>query len=73
MLNPAAHRIAEVLPAPDSATWAWWMRRALRMLLDADAVALLDGWDQSDGARIEYEIAARLGMQRRRVTEWVAS
>ncbi|WP_304458991.1 DUF4406 domain-containing protein [Alicyclobacillus sendaiensis] len=42
--------------------WAWYMRRALRLLLDADAVAMLPGWQSSRGARLEYVIAQQLGM-----------
>ncbi len=73
VLNPAAPLVSEVLPEPESVSWEWWMRRALRMLLDAEGVALLPGWQVSRGARIEHRTAVELGMQRRRVTEWVAS
>jgi|SRR5579875_4104730 len=72
---PAFFRAAEVIhelgdepinPAegvPDlHQPWVWYMRRALRMLLDADAVAMLPGWEASKGARLEYVIAQQLGM-----------
>ncbi|GLG01699.1 hypothetical protein Alches_17390 [Alicyclobacillus hesperidum subsp. aegles] len=48
--------------APEGWTWEQYMRRALRMLLDADAVVMLPGWQQSQGARLEYVIAQQLGM-----------
>ncbi|GMA52595.1 hypothetical protein GCM10025857_40110 [Alicyclobacillus contaminans] len=42
--------------------WDWYMRRALRLLLDADMVLMLPGWQQSPGARLERDVAQRLGM-----------
>lgn len=44
-------------------TWGWYMRHSLRMLLEADAVALLDGCEDSRGAVCEYGIAQTLGMR----------
>ena len=73
VLNPAEPVIAERMPDAESVPWEWWMRRALRLLLDADGVALLPGWHESRGARIEHELAINLGMERRRLAEWVAS
>lgn len=46
-----------------SRTWDWYMRRALTMLLQCDAVAVLPGWQESKGAVIETELAKKLGMQ----------
>lgn len=43
-------------------TWDWYMRHALRMVLDADGVALLPEWRQSRGARLEREVAQSLGL-----------
>lgn len=48
-------------------SWEWYMRRALQMLLECDAVVLLPGWEQSRGARIERYIAEQLGMP---ISEW---
>lgn len=42
--------------------WQWYMRRTLTMLLQADRVALLDGWEGSHGARIERTLADDLGI-----------
>lgn len=41
-------------------TWRDWMRAGLRMLLAAEAISLLPGWEQSRGARLEWEVARGL-------------
>ena len=84
---PAFHAAAESLrdagyeplsPAQDygeprgSMPWEWYMRRGLTLLLTADAVALLPGYQHSRGARLEAEIAWTLGMHVRPLSEWVA-
>ena len=42
--------------------WDWYMRHALRMVLDSEAIALLPGWELSRGANLELHIADQLGM-----------
>lgn len=44
--------------------WAWeqYLRRDLRMVLDAEAVIVLPGWEKSRGARLETHVAEGLGM-----------
>jgi hypothetical protein len=51
--------------------WGWYMRRALRMVLDADALALLPGWEASRGATLEVHVADALKMPRRTLSEWL--
>jgi len=71
---PAFFRVAEIVrqqgheainpaeAAPPDMPWAWYMRRALRLLLDADEVWMLPGWEHSPGARMEFHVASGLGM-----------
>lgn len=43
-------------------TWPEWMKIGLRMLLDADLVVMLPGWQTSKGALIEHRLASELGI-----------
>ena len=47
----------------DDATWADYMRADLKLLLDCDYIFMLEGWEDSKGARIERELAERLGIE----------
>lgn len=38
------------------------LRRDLSALCDADAIAMLPGWEQSGGARVEWTLATHLGL-----------
>lgn len=61
-------------PAPDRAQpWDWYIRRSLRLMLDADAIALLAGWESSRGARLERRIADELGMPTASMLDWISA
>lgn len=47
---------------PSNATWEEHMRADLKLLLDCDAIYMLEGWEKSRGARIEYALAIDLKM-----------
>jgi hypothetical protein len=49
--------------APPCKTWRGYMRLAIRQLVTCDVVALLPGWEESRGARIERRIANDLEMR----------
>jgi hypothetical protein len=66
VLNPG--RLPAPVPDPD---WADWMRQALRMMLDADGVAMLPGSESSRGAALERRVAVELGMAVRSVPAWL--
>lgn len=57
--------------ADESKTWADYLREDLRILLDCDAVALLPGWTESKGARLETYVAEALGMRLWAVEMWL--
>jgi hypothetical protein len=65
-INPACHDFAAELKP-----WDWYVREGLRMLLDAEAVALLPGWEQSKGATLEVTVANALRLDVRPVSEWL--
>ena len=46
----------------DKATWKEHMVADIRMLLDCDAIYMMDNWLESRGASVEYDIANRLNM-----------
>ena len=48
----------------DDATWADYMRADLKLLLDCDYIFMLEGWEDSKGARLERGLAERLGIER---------
>ena len=57
VINPA-----ELNPNPKTG-WHACMRADLKALLDCDAICLLDGWEQSQGAHLELHVAHRVGLQ----------
>lgn len=56
-VNPARNGL------PDTAEWHQHMRADIKMLMDCDGLAMLPGWEQSRGAKLEVSIAIVLGMQ----------
>lgn len=57
VINPAENE-----GDPDILTWADFIRIDIGHVLDVDAVAVLPGWRQSRGARLETTIADALGL-----------
>jgi len=54
--NPAEN------PAPLCGTWAAYMRLSIPQMLACDSVLMLPGWEKSEGATLERQIARKLGM-----------
>ena len=52
-------------------SWLDFMRAALRDVAEADGLAMLDGWQESRGAALEYRLAHELGLDVRRLDEWL--
>lgn len=66
VLNPAEN------PKPNpTPSWQDWMRAALAQVIQADAIALLPGWQNSRGARVERTLGMDLGFDVRHVTDWL--
>ena len=42
-------------------TWADYLRLDIKLLMDCDAIYMLEGWASSKGARLERTIALSLG------------
>ena len=56
-VNPAEEKL------PDGATWADYMRHDIKLLCDCDAIYMLYDWRESEGAKIEHNLARDLGME----------
>jgi hypothetical protein len=65
VVNPA-----DLNPDP-AATWAQCMRADIKALCDCDGLALLPGWQDSRGAKLEKHIAEALAMDVRAVESWL--
>jgi len=59
VVNPAELDESDGVDLP----WADYLRRDIRYLLDCTHIALLPGWENSRGARLEKHIADELGMR----------
>jgi predicted type IV restriction endonuclease len=70
VLNPTSSEAENTTGTPQA--WDWYMRRALRMVTEADAIATLEGWQQSRGASLEVHVATRLCMSIAPVDSWVS-
>lgn len=68
-LNPARSEESNTTGKPQH--WVWYMRHALRMVADADGVALLPNWEQSKGAQLEHHVAKSLELDVRPLGEWI--
>jgi len=53
---------AEIFSGNTSLPREDYMREDIRALLDCETVMMLDGWQDSDGAKLEYEIAKAIGL-----------
>jgi hypothetical protein len=50
-------------PIPPCGTWKGYMRMAIAQLVTCDTVALLPGWSDSKGAKVEHQLALDLDLQ----------
>ncbi|MBR3689946.1 MAG: DUF4406 domain-containing protein [Eggerthellaceae bacterium] len=58
---------------PSDAEWHEAMKVSIAQMMQADGVAMLDGWHDSKGACLEYDIARRVGMPAYCVDHWISS
>ena len=54
-------------------TWKECLREDLRELLECDAIVMLDGWEDSNGAHLEMYIAHRVGIKVIQLKEAIAN
>lgn len=46
----------------DDADWRQHMRADIRMLVECDSIYMLQGWEQSKGAKLELDVASSCGL-----------
>lgn len=46
----------------EQASWRDHMRADLQMLLDCDAICMMDGWEESKGCKLELDVASTCGL-----------
>ena len=67
VVNPAEINVGLVEPAHGTPEWQAFyqacLRADIRALCDCDAISLLPGWENSNGAHLELHIAHRLGLE----------
>lgn len=69
-LNPVDTEALNV--TGETRSWDWYMRHALGMVIRADGIALLPGWETSKGATLEHFVALQLGMDIRPLKGWLS-
>lgn len=72
LLHAAGFQVLLPLHEDTSKPWAFYMKHALRMVLEADGLALLDGWEASKGAPLEVHVAKALKLDVRELAGWLA-
>lgn len=68
--NPAENELAQDRPA-DEPMWLGFMRMSLVQISRVDGLALLPGWQNSDGAKLEEHIGQGLKLPVRYVETWL--
>jgi hypothetical protein len=52
-------------------SWECYLRHDLIEVLQCDGVALLPGWHESPGARMEFDVASRVGIPCKPIEQWL--
>ena len=47
---------------PQPGDWREHMKADLKMLLDCDAICMMDGWEESKGCKLEHDVASTCGL-----------
>lgn len=60
-LQSQGHKVMNPARLSEGFSWAEYMRICISMLGVCDGIYLLQGWEESKGARLEHDTAALLG------------
>jgi hypothetical protein len=50
-------------PEWDQHDWSCYLRRDVKAVADCDGIVMLDGWEYSKGANLEWNVAKALGLK----------
>lgn len=56
IVNPVKHE-------KDGKEWSYYLRKDLRKLTRCHGIILLDGWENSRGAKLELKVAQEIGLE----------
>ena len=70
VLNPTDSEQYNLAGRPQE--WRWYMRHAIAMIAGAEGLAMLPGWENSRGARLEHSIGVALKLDIHPVWWWTA-
>ena len=70
-LRDAGYEVVSPAESGTGENWTSFLRADIKLLVDCDAIALMDGWKGSKGARLEHHIADELGMIVGSVAYWL--
>jgi nucleoside 2-deoxyribosyltransferase len=58
-LDPLNIKPSKEILSPEQ-EWVYYMKESVKLLVEADAVYMLDGWEDSRGAKVEHDLAKKL-------------
>ena len=64
-LTPVDPTLIEQSSSPEENAlkgWEDFMREGIKLLMDCDAIYMLEGYEHSRGAKLEWQLADKLGM-----------
>ncbi len=64
-------KLLEELHEGQEPSWSEYMKEDVKALADCDAIAMLPGWNDSRGARLERQVADALGLLETRVPAYL--
>lgn len=63
LLRAAGYEVVSPAEIQEAGTWELCLRADIRELCTCDTIALMPGWERSNGANLELHVAHRLGME----------
>jgi hypothetical protein len=72
-LRAANYDVVNPAELPDGWTWKEYLKRGLNDLTGCNGMAMLDGWEDSPGARQEVSEGLRMDLRVRLLNAWFES